>query len=49
LLEEAGVAVLSGSAFGRIGKDNLRVSYANSRENLSVALERMDSFLRSLA
>jgi aspartate/methionine/tyrosine aminotransferase len=49
LLEEAGVAVLSGSAFGRVGKDNLRLSYANSRANLSSALERMDSFLRSLA
>ena len=49
LLEEAGVAVLSGSAFGRVGKDNLRLSYANSRANLSAALERMDSFLRSIA
>ena len=43
LLEEAGVAVLAGSAFGTVGKDNLRLSYANSRENLSAALERMDA------
>ena len=49
LLEEAGVAVLAGSAFGTVGKDNLRLSYANSRENLSAALERMDAFLGSLS
>ena len=49
LLEEAGVAVLAGSAFGTVGKDNLRLSYANSRENLSTALDRMDAFLGSLS
>ena len=49
LLEEAGVAVLAGSAFGTVGKDNLRLSYANSRENLSAALARMDGFLGSLS
>ena len=49
LLDEAGVAVLAGSAFGRVGKDNLRLSYANSHENLAAALERMDAFLGSLA
>jgi aspartate aminotransferase len=48
LLQEAGVAVLAGSAFGRYGKDNLRISYANSRENLALAIERMDGFLESL-
>jgi aspartate aminotransferase len=48
LLQEAGVAVLAGSAFGACGKDNLRISYANSRENLAVALERMCDFLGSL-
>ncbi len=46
LLEEAGVAVLSGTAFGRVGCDNLRLSYANSRPNLTRALERMREFLR---
>ena len=45
LLDEAGVAVLSGSAFGRVGVDNLRLSYANSQANLSRALERMRAFL----
>lgn len=49
LLAAAGVAVLAGSAFGEVGRDNLRLSYANTRENLSAALERMGSFLRGLA
>jgi aspartate aminotransferase len=49
LLEEAGVAVLAGSAFGTVGKDNLRLSYANSRENLTAALDRMGAFLGSLS
>ena len=48
LLQEAGVAVLAGSAFGRVGTDNLRISYANSRENLARALERMGDFLEGL-
>jgi aspartate aminotransferase len=48
LLQEAGVAVLAGSAFGRAGADNLRISYANSRENLALALDRMRAFLESL-
>ena len=46
LLDEVGVAVLSGTAFGRVGSANLRLSYANSRENLSRALERMRLFLQ---
>ena len=48
LLQEAGVAVLAGSAFGDHGRDNLRISYANSRENLALALERMGDFLAAL-
>ena len=48
LLAEAGVAVLAGSAFGRHGGDNLRISYANSRENLTLALERTHDFLDRL-
>jgi aspartate/methionine/tyrosine aminotransferase len=47
LLDEAGVAVLAGSAFGRVGADNLRLSYANSRENLVRALDRMREFLET--
>jgi aspartate/methionine/tyrosine aminotransferase len=48
LLDEAGVALLAGTAFGQVGKDNLRLSYANSTENLERALERMRSFLEAL-
>ena len=48
LLQEAGVAVLAGSAFGRYGKDHLRISYANSRGNLALALDRMRDFLDAL-
>ena len=45
LLDEAGVALLGGSAFGAVGVENLRVSYANSAENLTAALERISAFL----
>ena len=38
LLEEAGVAVLAGTAFGEVGAANLRLSYANSQENISEAI-----------
>jgi aspartate/methionine/tyrosine aminotransferase len=48
LLEEAGVALLAGSAFGNVGIENLRISYANSEENLGKALERMADFLEAL-
>jgi aspartate aminotransferase len=48
LLEEAGVAVLSGTAFGRAGQNHLRLSYATSRADLEEALGRMDAFLRRL-
>jgi aspartate aminotransferase len=48
LLEEAGVAVLAGSAFGMAGTRHLRLSYANSRENLIAALERIGRFLPEL-
>jgi aspartate aminotransferase len=48
LLEEAGVAVLAGAAFGRVGEPNLRLSYANSVENLNLALDRMREFIASL-
>ena len=45
LLDEAGVAVLTGTAFGAQGEGHLRLSYANSQANLSRALERMGAFL----
>ncbi len=45
LLVDAGVSVLSGTAFGRVGRDHLRVSYANSRANITRALQRMAELL----
>ena len=48
LLEDAGVALLAGSAFGAEGADHLRLSYANSRENLALGLQRMHDFLAAL-
>jgi aspartate aminotransferase len=49
LLDEAGVACLSGTAFGRHGEGHLRLSYANSRENISRALDRMHVVLSRTA
>lgn len=48
VLEEAGVACLSGTAFGAHGEGHLRFSYANSIENLNKALDRLHSFLPGL-
>jgi aspartate aminotransferase len=48
LLDEAGVALLSGTAFGAAGENHLRLSYATSRERLAEGLERMDAFLGAL-
>jgi aspartate/methionine/tyrosine aminotransferase len=41
LLNEAGVACLSGTSFGAFGEGYLRFSYANSLENLTAAVDRM--------
>jgi aspartate aminotransferase len=48
LLREAGVCVLAGTAFGQVGKDHIRVSYANAPANLREALSRIDGFVRAL-
>ncbi len=48
LLREAGVAVLSGAAFGHQGAGYLRLSYANSIQNINEALARIDRFVSSL-
>jgi aspartate aminotransferase len=45
LLEEAGVACLSGTAFGAFGEGYLRFSVANSLENLNKALARVESWV----
>jgi len=48
ILEEAGVAVLSGTAFGEYGDGYLRLSYANSVENLNAAVAAMGELLATL-
>jgi aspartate/methionine/tyrosine aminotransferase len=45
LLEEAGVACLSGTSFGQFAEGYLRFSIANSMENLSQALERIERWV----
>ena len=47
-LREAGVALLAGNAFGEFGEGYVRLSYANSQENIQKAIERLDKFVRSL-
>jgi aspartate/methionine/tyrosine aminotransferase len=49
LLEEAGVALLPGTAFGRNGEGYLRLSYANSMRKIELALERMAHALGNLS
>jgi aspartate/methionine/tyrosine aminotransferase len=45
LLDEAGVACLSGTAFGEWGEGHLRFSYAASLENIQEALRRIKTCL----
>jgi aspartate aminotransferase len=47
LLEDAGVALIGGPDFGILGEGYMRVSYANSTENILKALDRMGEFLAS--
>jgi aspartate/methionine/tyrosine aminotransferase len=47
LLEDAGVATIGGPDFGVHGEGYIRLSYANSLENIEKALERMRAFLES--
>ena len=47
LLDQAGVAVIGGPDFGILGEGYLRLSYANSTENILKALDRMGNFLAS--
>jgi aspartate/methionine/tyrosine aminotransferase len=48
LLNEANVAALSGTAFGMYGEGYLRFSYANSVENIRLALDRIQSAVARL-
>ena len=47
LLAESGVAVLPGTAFGAHGEGYVRLSFANSIDNIKAALERIDAFVRA--
>jgi aspartate/methionine/tyrosine aminotransferase len=49
LLEQAGVAVLGGTAFGEYGEGYLRLSYAASRDTILEALRRIQGGLASLS
>ncbi len=46
LLDDAGVAALSGTAFGDFGESYLRFSVANSIENIEKALDRIDAWTK---
>ena len=48
LLEEAGVAAAGGTAFGSYGEGFIRLSYANSLENLKIAVDRIAAFSKLL-
>ncbi len=48
LLDEADVALLPGTAFGKFGDGYLRLSYANSLENIREALARMDAAISKI-
>ena len=45
LLEKTGVATIGGPDFGTLGEGYIRLSYANSQENIALALGRMKEFL----
>ncbi len=45
LLEEAGVATIGGPDFGILGEGYIRLSYANSEENIERAIDRISGFL----
>lgn len=48
LLDEGGVAVVPGTAFGSCGEGFARISYAYSVKHISLALERINSFINKL-
>ena len=48
LLDEAKIAVVPGSVFGNFGEGYIRISYANSYENLEMAMSNMKAALEKL-
>ena len=47
LLEKTGVATIGGPDFGTLGEGYIRISYANSQENIALALGRIKAFLET--
>ena len=47
MIDEAGVSMTPGHVFGSMGHDFVRVSYANSMDNLKLAVERMRGILNA--
>jgi aspartate/methionine/tyrosine aminotransferase len=48
LLDQAGVAVLPGTSFGKNGEGYLRLSFANSMDNIEAALDKMSAAFAKL-
>lgn len=48
LLNEAGVAAAGGTGFGAYGEGYIRLSYANSLDNLKIAVDRIEKFTKTL-
>lgn len=48
LLNEAGVAGLTGTAFGIYGQGHLRFSFANSIDNIQIAINKIEDFLKKI-
>jgi aspartate/methionine/tyrosine aminotransferase len=48
LLNEGGVSALAGTAFGQVGRNHLRFSYATSRENIAEAMRRTRTVVEPL-
>ena len=48
LLEKCEVVTVPGSAFGDAGEGYIRISYANSEENIRTALERIRKYVENL-
>ena len=49
LLNEAGVATLAGTDFGKYGEGYIRLSYATSQENIKKGLEMMNTVVTKLS
>ena len=47
-MNQAGVALLSGSAFGEFGEGYVRLSYANSQDNIKQAIDKLDQMVRAI-